>query len=81
MTRKLHLALDALEIEAFETTPRVVKGTGTVDAHGTQTPTANSGGSCFDESCRIQLCATDYRCPTNRANCTYDSPTCIGDPC
>lgn len=80
MTRKLLLSVDDLSVEAFETTaPEPKKPRGTVEAQ--QTPTANSGGSCFDESCRPILCPTDYRCPTNRANCTVDNPSCIDGSC
>ena len=33
--RKLHLSLDALEVQSFQTTPVLRKGRGTVDAHET----------------------------------------------
>jgi len=59
--KKLHLELDDLAVEAFETTPKPMEEVGTVE--GNQTPTANSGGSCFEPTCRPALCRTDESCP------------------
>jgi hypothetical protein len=59
--KKLHLHVDELTVEAFETTLEPVEDAGTVEAN--QTPTANSGGSCFDPTCRLALCRTDESCP------------------
>lgn len=33
--RKLHLSLDALDVQSFQTTPALRKASGTVDAHET----------------------------------------------
>ena len=57
---KLRLELDELAIESFETVRVPAEKPGTVK--GYQTATANSGGSCFDVTCRRFLCATEWEC-------------------
>lgn len=59
--RKLRLEIDELEIESFETLAKDTDTPGSVE--GMQTPTANSGGSCFESTCRPALCRTDDTCP------------------
>ncbi len=66
--KKLALKLDDLRIETFETTREKGDDPGSVEAY--QTPTANSGGSCFESSCRPILCRTDETC-ANQLTCPY----------
>jgi|GEM_PF-1324597 len=66
--KKLTLKLDELRIESFETTRGKGDDPGSVEAY--QTPTANSGGSCFESTCRRALCRTDETCGY-QATCPY----------
>lgn len=66
--KKLTLTLDDLKIESFQTTRETVADAGSVEAF--QSPTANSGGSCFESSCRPIMCRTDETC-ANQLTCPY----------
>lgn len=66
--KKLTLVLDDLQIESFETTARKAEDPGSVEAH--QTPTANSGASCFESTCRVAICRTDNTCVAQSCNVT-----------
>jgi hypothetical protein len=76
--KKLSLTLDDLQIESFETTSEKADDSGSVEAY--QTPTANSGGSCFEFTCRPAMCRTDETCIVQSCNptCAYtcDDHTC-----
>lgn len=53
--KKLQLAIDTLEVEAFPMQAEKTESVGTIDAYDV---TSNSGGSCFDPTCRHALCIT-----------------------
>lgn len=75
---KLRLHVDELEIESFETLDQETETVGSVE--GMQSPTANSGGSCFDPTCRPILCRTEDTCPAD--SCNYTCPwTCDDYTC
>ena len=64
--RKLHLSLDALEVQSFHTTPSLRSRNGTVDAHETfesECVCETGGGGGSAESCTACGCDTPgYTC-------------------
>ena len=78
--KKLTLKLDDLRIESFQTIPGKASDPGSVAAYGV--PTAYAIGSCFEVTCRPELCRTNLE-TCDAAACGYsgldtcDDATCL----
>ncbi|HEU4454017.1 MAG TPA: hypothetical protein VFR81_13200 [Longimicrobium sp.] len=73
--KKLTLKLDDLRIESFQTIRGKTSDAGSVEAY--QVPTAYAIGSCFEVTCRPELCRTNLEtCGGGECGYSWDGDTC-----